>query len=189
MSVTQLSKASLYGILNIFTVNLNEDSDQEHFNRTNSDHLLLSSFTEQEEQFRSSQLKIYFVQTSANDHILSRHACSIESAARLHPNGLIFVLMRNRYLHLKKGASHRLSSYSNIRWIHFNEEDIYAGTTLAQMKTIHRKQYIRYFAISHMSDFIRTALLYKYGGIYFDLDVIPLRNFFSISKYCWIRIE
>lgn len=33
-----------------------------------------------------------------------------------------------------------------------------------------------------MSDFIRTALLYKYGGIYFDLDVIPLKNFHTFTN-------
>lgn len=181
MSVTQLSKASLYGVLNVFTVNLNEEAEKD-FNRTNANFRLLPSFTEHENEFRSSQLKIYFVQTSENEHLLGRHACSIESAARLHPKGLIFVLMRSRYLHMTKGAAHRLKSYSNIRWIHFNEDEIYAGTSLTQLKGVHRKQFIRYFAVSHMSDFIRTALLYKYGGVYFDLDVIPLRNFSSFRN-------
>jgi len=30
--------------------------------------------------------------------------------------------------------------------------------------------------IEHVSDFIRTQQLYKYGGIYLDADAIPLRD-------------
>jgi mannosyltransferase OCH1-like enzyme len=181
-SITHLSKASLYGILNIFTVDLNEDTlrhidDRRRQNRTNEDILVLSNYSQQEFELSKNQMKIYFVQTSENDNILPRHACSIESAARLHPHALIFLFMRSQYVHLSIGAFRRLHSYSNIRFIHFNEQDIYSGTTLAQLNATQRRQIIRYFAVSHMSDFIRTALLYKYGGIYFDLDVIPLKSF------------
>jgi hypothetical protein len=127
-------------------------------------------------------LKIFFVQTSENEDILARHACSIESAARLHSNGSIFVLMSSKYVHIKKGSYSHLRPYKNIHFVHFNEQDVYSGTPLIQLNKIKRKQFIRYFSISHMSDFIRTALLYKYGGIYFDLDVIPLRTFDLFSN-------
>jgi lactosylceramide 4-alpha-galactosyltransferase len=182
VSVTQLSKASLYGIFNIFTVDFDDDLyanslDKTNQNYTDESHILLENISKQENQLLNSELKFFFIQTSENEDILSRHACSIESAARLHPNGLIFVLMRSKYIHRKKGSFNRLHTYTNIRFVHFNEHDIYSGTTLSRLNETKRTQYIRYFAISHMSDFIRTALLYKYGGIYFDLDVIPLKNF------------
>ena len=181
MSVTQLSKASLYGVFNIFTVDFNDNS-HENLNDTNDSHILLENISEREDELYSTELKIFFVQTSENEDILSRHACSIESAARLHRTGLIFVLMRSVYIHLKKGSFNRLRTYSNIRFVHFNELDIYSSTTLVRLNETKRTQLIRYFAISHMSDFIRTALLYKYGGIYFDLDVIPLKTFSSFSN-------
>ncbi len=186
-SITQLSKASLYGVFNIVTVDFHDDLDanfneKNNENSTNDYHILLEDFSSREKELLDTQLKIFFVQTSENEDILSRHACSIESAARLHPNGLIFVLMRSLSIHLKKGSFHRLHTYTNIRFVHFNEHDIYSGTTLARLNETKRIQFIRYFAISHMSDFIRTALLYKYGGIYFDLDVIPLQSFSSFSN-------
>jgi hypothetical protein len=90
--------------------------------------------------------------------------------------------MKSKYIHLKKGSFIHLRSYKNLYFLHFNEENIYSGTPLIQLNKIKRKQFIHYFSISHMSDFIRTALLYKYGGIYFDLDVIPLKNFQSFSN-------
>jgi lactosylceramide 4-alpha-galactosyltransferase len=179
VSVTQLSKASLYGVFNIFTVDFNDDSYANFHdnNHTNESHILLENISQRESELVNTQLKFFFVQTSENEDILSRHACSIESAARLHPNGLIFVLMRSEYVHMKKGSFNRLRTYTNIRFVHFNELDVYSSTTLSRLNETKRTQFIRYFTISHMSDFIRTALLYRYGGIYFDLDVIPLKTF------------
>ncbi len=187
MSVTQLSKASLYGVFNIFTVDFNDDlyensHDKNNLNHTDENHILLENFSERENELLNTHLKIFFAQTSENEDILSRHSCSIESAARLHTNGLIFVLMRSKYIHLKKGSFNRLHTYTNIRFVHFNEHEIYSGTPLSRLNETKRTQFIRYFAISHMSDFIRTALLYKYGGIYFDLDVIPLKTFSLFSN-------
>ncbi|CAF3782410.1 unnamed protein product [Rotaria sp. Silwood1] len=181
LSVTQLSKVSLYGVVNIFTVEFN-DGSIENFNENSNNYLLLENIFQKEYELINTKLKIFFVQTSKNEDILSRHACSIESAARLHPNGLIFVLMRSKYIHLKKGSYIHLRSYNNIYFVHFNEQDIYFGTLLINLNKTQRKQYINYFSISHMSDFIRTAILYKYGGIYFDLDVIPLKNFQLFSN-------
>ena len=181
ISLIQLSKASLYGIINIFTVDF-RDISSESIHEDSSNYFLLENISEKESELIDTKLKIFFVQTSVNKDILSRHACSIESAARLHPNGLIFVLMHSKYIHLKKGSYLYLKSYQNINFVHFNEYDIYSETSLTRLNQTKRKQYIHYFSISHMSDLLRTALLYKYGGIYFDLDVIPLRNFNSFTS-------
>ncbi len=168
--------------MNIFTVDFTDDYSSGGLNKDSSNHLLLGNISEKEFELINTKLKIFFVQTSENDNIISRHACSIESAARLHPNGLIFVLMHSKYINLKKGSYIHLRSYKNIYFVHFNEQDIYFGTSLINLKKTKRKQFIHYFSISHMSDFLRTALLYKYGGIYFDLDVIPLKNFQEFSN-------
>ena len=180
-SITQLSKASLYGLFNIFTVDFTDNSIKtQHFDSNN--YFLLENLSEKESELITSKLKIFFIQTSENEDILSRHGCSIESAARLHPNGSIFVLMHSKYIHLKKGSYIHLHSYQNIYFLHFNEEFIYSGTSLTRLNQTKRKQFLHYFSISHLSDFLRTALLYKYGGIYFDLDVIPIKSFNQFSN-------
>lgn len=168
----------MYGVFNILLVDLRDDrSDTSDSNR--HDRVRLEKFSDRESDLLHASLKIFFVQTSENGDLLARHACSIESAARLHENGSIFVLMRNEYVETKRGSYRHLRSYSNVHFLHFNEQEIYAGTALRQLNRTKRKELIHYFSISHMSDFLRTALLYKYGGIYFDLDVIPLRSFHS----------
>lgn len=173
LSVNYLSRASLYGILNIFTVDLNEETEISGEEKR----LILSNFSSFESELISTRLKIYFIQTSKNDDILGRHGCSIESASRLHPHGLIFVLMKSRTVNLDRGIYQRLKIFSNLHFVHFEEENLYRGTNLENLKRNERRQWIRYFDVSHKSDFVRTALLYKYGGIYFDLDVIPLKDF------------
>ncbi|CAF1540769.1 unnamed protein product [Didymodactylos carnosus] len=184
ISITQLSKASLYGIFNIFMVDFDDESLQAATEKQSPDsysksHILLSDLSTMEyELFTSNRTKLFFVQTSENEDLIARHGCSVEAAALLHPNGLIFVLMKSRYVSRIKGTYSKLyKKYENIRFAHFNETQIYAHTQLSKLNQTPRIQFIRYFAVSHMSDFIRTALLYKYGGIYFDLDVIPLRKF------------
>jgi len=85
--------------------------------------------------------------------------------------------MYSKYIHLKKGSFIHLRSYKNLHFVHFNEQEIYLGTSLMRLNQIKQIQFIQYLTISHRSDLIRTALLYKYGGIYFDLDIIPLKSF------------
>jgi hypothetical protein len=80
VSVTQLSKASLYGILNIFTVDFNDDDDdlyENNLNHTDERHILLENLSQRENDLLNTQIKIFFIQTSENEDILPRHACSI----------------------------------------------------------------------------------------------------------------
>lgn len=181
LSVSHLSKASLYGIVNIFTVNLNDDVPVDK-PRNPSEYLVLDNLSDLQSLLTTTDLRIFFVQTSENEDILSRHACSIESAARLHPAGNVFVLMRSRHILTRSQSFSHLHAYDNIHIVHFDEDDVYSGTSLTRLNRTQRKQYIHYFSISHMSDFLRTALLYKYGGVYFDLDVIPLRSFDTLQN-------
>lgn len=174
--IAQFPKASLYGVWNVFTMDF-DPSLAKNIHEDPQNHRRLFNLREKESLLMTNKLKIFFVQTSENEDILSRHACSIESAARLHPNGSIFILMRSQYVHLQLGSYKHLCIYSNVHFLHFNEADIYSGTALIRLTQIQRKEFLQYFTISHMSDFLRTALLYKYGGIYFDLDVIPLKSF------------
>lgn len=172
---TQISRASIYGIFNIVTVDIPDTIDD----LRPKDYQPLEKFSAREAEFHQEKLKIFFVQTSRNPYLLSRHACSIEAAARLHRKGSIYVLLHSQVIDTNHPSYLHLQSYPNIHFLHFTEDEIYAQTLLMKSKQIHRRQLIEYFSISHTSDLIRTALLYKYGGIYFDLDVIALKPFDS----------
>jgi len=179
--LTQVSQATVYGLLNIFTVTSLKKPTLNDLNNSNN-FLRLQNFADKESELLQSKSRIFFLQTSENPHVLSRHACSIESAARLHPNSSIYVLMQSEYVDLNKGSYRHLQTYQNIHFLHFNEQSIYSGTSLTNLLKSKPKQILQYMSISHLSDTLRTALLYKYGGIYFDLDVIPIRNFDNLTN-------
>ncbi|KAH8294639.1 hypothetical protein KR018_000710 [Drosophila ironensis] len=109
--------------------------------------------------------------------LTAREACAIESAA-LHNQGLtVFVLF--------SGATHRfihgdplikaLNAYKNIRLRHLHLWRFAAGTPIEKwLKTgkIFKSKHL----YPHVSDLLRYLTLYRFGGIYLDLDVVVLRS-------------
>lgn len=44
------------------------------------------------------------------------------------------------------------------------------------------------YCVTHMSDFLRFLVLYKYGGIYLDLDVVVQQNLDKLpANFCGIE--
>lgn len=68
-----------------------------------------------------------------------------------------------------------LESLSNVYVLREDLSKHFLGTPLESLYTSGQFQKSQY-AFQHMSDALRVALLYKYGGIYIDLDVIVLRS-------------
>lgn len=65
-------------------------------------------------------------------------------------------------------------NYPNLRLTSINLGDYVAGTLLERWYFC-TEWYRGWFAISHLSDALRFLTLSKYGGYYFDLDIIHLR--------------
>ncbi|EDV42924.2 uncharacterized protein Dana_GF16775 [Drosophila ananassae] len=128
---------------------------------------------------------IFFLQTTGVQKeetlqlikLTAREACAIESAALHNPGLTVFVLFA--------GATHRMYSgnpwirslnfYKNIRLRRLNLLRYAAGTPIEKwikLGKIYKSKYI----FPHASDLLRYLTLYKYGGIYLDLDVVVLRS-------------
>lgn len=44
------------------------------------------------------------------------------------------------------------------------------------------------YGVTHMSDFLRFLVLYKYGGIYLDLDVVVQKNLDGMpANFCGVE--
>ncbi|KAH8335424.1 hypothetical protein KR074_001590, partial [Drosophila pseudoananassae] len=115
-----------------------------------------------------------------------RQACAIESAARHNPNFQVFIMFVGSTY---RAADNRdplievVSSYANV---HFRSLDIWsfaAGTPLESWLEKGDLFTSRYF-FSHLSDFLRFMTLYRFGGIYLDMDVIVLRNLEHLPSNC-----
>lgn len=68
-----------------------------------------------------------------------------------------------------------LKQYQNIQ---FRTVDIYkyAEDTPAQDWIKNDRIFLSGYVIEHVSDYLRLLTLYKFGGIYFDLDTIIQKN-------------
>ena len=103
----------------------------------------------------------------------ARQACAVESAARQNPKMTVYLLFLSpsKIADSSKQVIRQLLSYENIkiRRIYINNyvkhtplEEWYASGILRTSR----------WPRSHMSDILRYLTLWKYGGIYLDLDVV-----------------
>lgn len=69
-----------------------------------------------------------------------------------------------------------LQSYPNIWFRNLNLESYVTGTPGEEFQRS-GKIFESNFLVEHTSDFLRYTSLYKYGGIYLDLDVIVQKDF------------
>ncbi|XP_022220875.2 lactosylceramide 4-alpha-galactosyltransferase-like [Drosophila obscura] len=136
---------------------------------------------------------IFFHETSCFDprtnqynlpKLNARQACAIESAALHNPDFQVFVLFADpKYRVTPKGlnSSHQqpfidvILSYSNVHLRRVNVWRYAAGTPMEEWLRngdLLRSQHL----VSHVSDFLRYLTLFRYGGLYLDMDVVVLQK-------------
>ncbi|XP_016945700.3 lactosylceramide 4-alpha-galactosyltransferase [Drosophila suzukii] len=134
---------------------------------------------------------IFFHETSCNLNrrleklkVTARQACAIESAALHNPNFQVFVLFAGPTYRISTGGHNNshpqtlveaILSYSNVHLRRLNLESYAAGTPMEEWLKDGRLSRSKYL-FSHISDFLRYLTLYRYGGLYLDMDVVVLRN-------------
>lgn len=109
----------------------------------------------------------------------NRQACAVESAARWHRDRNVYILFASQCGVYKNGTTpllfQMLNRYPNIHFRTMNLWRFSYGTPLYEwMKTnqIFQSKYI----VEHIADIFRFCTLYKFGGLYLDLDIIVLGN-------------
>ncbi|KAL4704444.1 hypothetical protein ACJJTC_014376 [Scirpophaga incertulas] len=125
---------------------------------------------------------IFFHETSCKGGLDSRQACAVESAARAHPYWDINVLFTAPATEksLKK-STYLLKELNNIRFYRINVIQYSKGTPLEAFVArgaLNRTKW----RISHASDVLRYLTLFKWGGVYLDLDVVVARPLYSLSR-------
>jgi hypothetical protein len=128
----------------------------------------------------STNYNIIFIETNQNNSVLSpRQLCAIESAAYRNPSASVVLYT----LFPKEGNySFLLDHYPGLSIKGIFPETLFNNTPLLEWY----KQGLVFksrFAIVHISDATRLALLLKHGGFYSDLDTIALKSFESLTKY------
>lgn len=137
-------------------------------------------FSDRSNQYAPTSPGIFFVETSERMVLPSLVACSIESAARTYPTRPVYFLMRG----LREDTSIQLnsdcrvifllSSMKNVHILPLRFEALFKDTPLQSWYHKVDPTMQRYWT-HHVSDACRQALLWKYGGIYMDTDVISIK--------------
>lgn len=113
-----------------------------------------------------------------NGNLNKKHLISIRSCYYFNVRGY---QNRKIILWLEKNTpnefNNKIKKYADVQ--QFNYDEQIKNTICDKKKFYLNKNYLPYYA-----DFIRTLLLLKYGGIWFDLDILFLRNMDCIlNKY------
>ncbi|XP_036281351.1 lactosylceramide 4-alpha-galactosyltransferase [Pipistrellus kuhlii] len=130
---------------------------------------------------------IFFLETSDRTDPNFLFMCSVESAARAHPEARVAVLMKgllgrgaNASLPPSLGLS-LLRCFPNVRLRPLDLAALFRATPLAAWHDATRGRWQPY-PLPVLSDAARLALLWKLGGIYLDTDFIVLRSLRSLSN-------
>ncbi|EDW03732.1 lactosylceramide 4-alpha-galactosyltransferase [Drosophila grimshawi] len=112
-------------------------------------------------------------------NLTARQACAIESAALHNPNFDVFVLFSCPTLRpLSIAQKSLINVIESIPNVHFRQLNLQKYATDTPVEDWIKKGYMlkgRY-PMEHTSDLLRLISLYRYGGIYIDLDVVVLRS-------------
>ncbi|XP_034474047.1 lactosylceramide 4-alpha-galactosyltransferase-like [Drosophila innubila] len=107
----------------------------------------------------------------------SRQACAVESAALHNPNLQVFVLfVCPTFRHQSDPITDAIISYKNVKLRHVNLWRFAEGTPVedwVKKDDLFRSRYL----VNNISNLLRLLMLYRYGGIYMDMDVVVLRSF------------
>lgn len=129
-----------------------------------------------ERQLRSTR-NIFFLETSCRPKdnsvdLSARQACSIEAAARAHPNYKIFVLHAAPRIFGKPNqfVSALLTSYDNVNLRNIDVWSYSRGTPLEEFFDTMQFTNSKYFNV-HLSDVLRFLTLWKFGGKLVDFPL------------------
>ena len=122
---------------------------------------------------------IYFSSTNIGDLKLSVTArCAIKTACHFNPNSKITLITRNNVEYSSNDPIFSECPTFSIKKMNLGE-DLFKGTSLLSWYNKAIGINSKYFN-ADLSDAIRTALMWKYGGVYFDLDMISLKSLIQI---------
>ncbi|XP_045604060.1 lactosylceramide 4-alpha-galactosyltransferase isoform X2 [Procambarus clarkii] len=108
-------------------------------------------------------------------HLTYRMWCTVEAAALRHPDLPVTLFMTSPVIRQSPLLLDLTTRFSNLRIFHLNLTQAFHGSRLEGWYT-RRKWEDSQWPLSHLTDGIRWLLLWKYGGVYLDLDALVLRS-------------
>ncbi|XP_051885929.1 lactosylceramide 4-alpha-galactosyltransferase-like isoform X2 [Pristis pectinata] len=130
-----------------------------------------------------SNTTIFFVETSKRTNPTFLTMCSVESAARSHPTTKVVFFMKGltaRSSTQALGIS-LLNCFPNVEIKPIDLNEIFADTPLSFWYS-QLNPWWQPYLITTIADATRLAIMWKYGGIYLDTDIIVLKNLLNLTN-------
>lgn len=129
--------------------------------------------------------QIFFLETSCSGALNSRQACSVESAARSNPDFRVFVVFLGpaSKVFISSETYKTLRMIKNVSFRRISLDKLIENKDTGVMKTVFRR--IRNksgWPIHHTADAARFLMLYEFGGVYLDLDMMVMRPLSALGK-------
>ncbi|KAK4027619.1 hypothetical protein OUZ56_016667 [Daphnia magna] len=139
---------------------------------------------------------IFFLETSGERCLTARQACSIESTARSNPYAMISVHMENSGPTRQANVRNEQSSQrrncaitnrlfeeweNNVKLVREDLLQHLRDTPLWRLQQQGRLNQSVH-PLTHRSDAVRVAMLWKYGGVYLDLDCLVFRPLYCLKN-------
>ncbi|XP_014299405.2 lactosylceramide 4-alpha-galactosyltransferase [Microplitis demolitor] len=130
---------------------------------------------------------IFFHETSCFDDgivLNARQSCAVESAAKMNPgtNIYLLVLSNMNFSNATKNIIKHLMSYKNIHIRRIFMEKYVKNTPIEEWWASNVLKSSRW-PRSHMSDILRYLTLWKFPGIYLDLDVVVKSSLEKLTDF------
>ena len=132
----------------------------------------------------SGRRNIFFIRTSAEKVLNPVDSCAVASAVEHNPDANVMLL--SQYLTCK--ALRRVSLSPMLRLVRFHYSDAFASTPgLAAWFTsnVWKGDFYR----NNLGNALRLALLFDFGGSYFDTDMLSLASTADLSSYIAMERE
>ncbi|XP_047997337.1 lactosylceramide 4-alpha-galactosyltransferase-like [Leguminivora glycinivorella] len=120
---------------------------------------------------------IFFHETTCVNFLRNREACSVESAARAHPDKKVYVIFASslKEIDCRTGVIAALSNLPNVELYRMNLKTYNLNTPLQNVSLL-RLMWLGKWNNRKTRELIKTLTLHKFGGIVIDLDVMVVGN-------------
>uniref|UniRef100_A0A131YY22 Lactosylceramide 4-alpha-galactosyltransferase n=1 Tax=Rhipicephalus appendiculatus TaxID=34631 RepID=A0A131YY22_RHIAP len=136
-------------------------------------------FIERHVNLNDSTKNIFFLETAGASCINERAACSIESAALRHPYYTVWLLT---ILDMRDCRPLKnLQQLPNFQLLNINLNSMVKDSVLVHWYLKDDWNHSP-FRVNHLSDALRLLVLWKYGGVYADMDVLTLKGFSELRN-------
>lgn len=141
----------------------------------------------------NSKKQIFFFETTNLEggplELNPREACAVESAASFHPDRDIYVVFTGPTTLVPSNPTDNKTRMSdvltnNFKNVHFRSvilDELSKGSALVEFVRLKKYESSK-FLRSHFSDLLRYSILWKYGGLFCDLDIVVMKNFDKLGE-------